>query len=138
MAVTPIIGTAGIRQLQRDLAAMAPDSLVEMREVIKGAMGPMLGAAKAKAYSHRQTGELGDRWSSSVRGTVGRLKNTLPQARPLEFGGTIAPKGGPIKLPTVGMVYGPGGAIDKGKSSTERNLLAGFERLARRHGFTGP
>lgn len=117
---------------------MAPDAAVEMRAVIRDAIRPMLGAAKAKAYAHRITGELGDNWHAAVRGTVGRLTNTLPQVRPLEFGGTIAPKGTPFTLPRLSMIYGPGGAIEKGKDDAERLLLVGFERLARRHGFNGP
>lgn len=139
MAVTPIIATGGIRKLQRDLKAMVPGAVVEMRQTIKGALAPMLRVAKEQAYKRRQTGELGDAWIASVRGTSGALRNRLPQARPLEFGGTIAPKGTPISLaPATNMVYGPGGAIEEGKHETERGLLLGFERLSRRNGFTGP
>lgn len=138
MAVTPIIATGGLRKLQRDLRAMIPDAAVEARQVIKAALGPMLRVAQDQGLARAQTGELGDSWRATVRGTVGKLSNPLPQANPLEFGGTIAPKGTPISLaPATHMIYGPGGAIEQGKDETERELLVGFERLAHRHGFGG-
>ena len=138
MPVTPIIATGGLRKLQRDLRAMIPDAARETRETVKEALQPMVAVARSRGHSRRQTGELGDSWKATMRGAQGALTNPLPQAKPLEFGGTIAPRGTPISLaPATNMVYGPGGAIEKGKAETERRLLTGFASLARRHGFGG-
>lgn len=134
MAVTPLIATGGIRALQRDFRAMIPDSAVEIREIIKGAIGPMLQVAKDNAPGSGHT--IGSPWRATVRGSVGTLTNPHPGAAPWEFGGTIAPRGTPITLtPPAHMIYGGGGAIEKAKGDVEKELIIGFERLARRHGF---
>lgn len=135
MVVAPVIATAGVRRLQADLRRGIPESAVLVRGIVKAALAPMLLVAHAQADKHRDTGELGASWSSRVRGAQGRLDNPLPQAKPLEFGGTIAPKGTPIKLPELNMIYGEGGAIREGKDETERLLRVGFEALARRINF---
>lgn len=138
MPVRPVILTAGLRELQRDFKAMIPEANVEIRQTIKGSLEPMVKIAQAQANKRRQTGELADTWRAVARGASGALINRLPQAAPLEFGGTIAPKGTPISLaPKMNMVYGPGGAVQKGKAITEQLLETGFERIVHRHGFSG-
>lgn len=136
MAVTPIIATGGLRRLQAQFRAMVPDAAREVREVVKDALQPMVAVARTQGHARRRTGELGDAWKATMRGASGAITNRLPQARPLEFGGTIAPKGTPISLaPATHMVYGPGGAIERGKGITEVALRVGFAKLAGRHGF---
>lgn len=135
MPVTPVIAMGGLRKLQADLRKGIPEAAVEARLIVKQAMEPMLLVAHAQADKHRQSGELGAAWSARVSGARGSLVNPLPQASPLEFGGTIAPRGTPISLPKLGMVYGPEGALTQAKQAVERNLLRGFDVLSRRINF---
>lgn len=132
----PLIYAPGLRALQRDLKAIGAGGDVQVRNTIRKSMIPMLAVAKRQAMKRAQTGELADNWRAVVRGASGALINRLPQSSPLEFGQTIAPKGTPISLaPRTDMVYGPDGAIQKGKPITERLLADNFDHLFRSNGF---
>lgn len=137
MPVTPQILTLGLRNLQRDLRAMVPGAEVETRLVVKSALRPMQRVAITQSPGTHRT--IGGRWTISMRGSSGALTNRHPGARPWEFGGHITPnperQPGGITFRAAHMVYGPGGAIEETRDDVERNLLMGFQRLAREHGW---
>jgi len=117
----------------RDFRAMAAGAGIEVRRVVKDSLDPMVAAAKRQAPGTGVT--IGGPWRSQMSGDSGKIENTHPGAGPHEFGGTIAPRGVPITFEKAHMVYGPGGALEATKGDMIGGLIAGFERLARRHGW---
>lgn len=123
----PLIVTAGMRRLQRDLRLMAPDAALEVRQVVKGAIQPIADVAASR--TRRDSGLLAVSWNTSVRGASGAVVNRQPYVGPHEFGW---PARG---IEPMQALYGKAGGLAAGREYAERALIDGMSALARRRGW---
>lgn len=86
----------GLRELQRDLKAIQPDARKEITKALKG--GAQLVQRTGKPYIARQSGELEAGWRAGATMLKGYVRNRVPYAGVLEFGGQIAPRGTPFTI----------------------------------------
>src|SRR5436190_13452137 len=94
----------GLAELRRDLRRMQPDTLKEVREVLKHSAE--IVAANARTRAPRQTGKLAASIRAGTAGNSAVVRSRLPYAAVHEFGGTIRPKGAPILIKRREMVTG--------------------------------
>jgi hypothetical protein len=120
----------GLADLRRDLRKMQPAALKEIRDVLKHSAE--IVAVEARARAPRLTGKL----AASIRpGTAGNsavVRSRLPYAVVHEFGGTIRPRGAPIRIKRREMVTG---ALAHRQDAIVRALADGIDRAAARNGW---
>jgi phage gpG-like protein len=90
------VNVDGLKQLRKDLRGVDRDALKEVQKVLKDAAG--LAAITASELAPRRTGELARSYRAFTRGNVAGVRSPLPYAGVVEYGGTIRPKGVPIKF----------------------------------------
>ena len=125
------IDVEGLGQFRRDLRAIGGPPLVrELREVLKHAAE--IAARQASVLAPRKTGRLARSYRPFTRGNTAGVRSRLPYAGVIEFGGTISPKGTPIDIRRYEPVTR---AVEQRADAVEAELAAGFDDLARAHGF---
>jgi phage gpG-like protein len=120
----------GLAQLRRDLRKMQPDTLKEVRGVLKHSAE--IVAATARARAPRRTGRLAASIRATTAGNRAVVRSPLPYAAVHEFGGTIRPRGAPIRIRRSEMVTG---ALERNRDRIANALLDGLDDVARRHGW---
>src|ERR1044072_7305494 len=91
------IRVQGLREFQRDLRKLEPETAKLLRADIKAVAERV--AVEARSHAVRRTG----RYAASIRPYVtargASIGSRLPQAGVLHWGGTIRPRGGPATVP---------------------------------------
>ena len=90
------IETDGLREFRRDLKRLSPELDKELRGELKEAAGRV--AREASTLAPRRTGRLAGSYRTSVTLRSASIRSRLPYAQVIEYGGTIEPKGAPIKI----------------------------------------
>ena len=87
----------GYKQLQRDLKAIEPAARRELTKGLK--TGAQLVKRRGMPYVARGiTGKLAADWRAGATQKQAYIRNRVPYAGVLEFGGTIQPKGTPFTI----------------------------------------
>lgn len=138
MAVAPQVGLVGARSLRRDLNRMIPGTGKLVTGVLRETIQPLAADARSRApvgtgENDPHPGQLRDRLRGVAYSTNASIRDTLPYAPVHEFGGTIRPKGTPIKIEGKHFVYD---AIDAQKDDIIAKLTEAFGPWARRYGWT--
>src|SRR4051812_28631651 len=92
----PAVQTHGLAELRRDLKRLDPLVDRELRDSIREAAGKV--AVTAGALAPFRTGELAHSIRPYVSGARASVGSTLPYAGVVHWGGTIRPRGVPIKF----------------------------------------
>lgn len=125
-----VVHVEGLRALRRDIRKMQPDTVRELRKVIKDAA--QIVAEEARTRAPVRTGRLAGSIRATTSGDKGIVRSPLPYAAVHEFGGTIRPKGAPIAIRGSHMVYG---ALDNKRDAVIDALGDGIENAARHNGW---
>ena len=87
----------GLKELRRDLRRM--ELKAEGRGLTKALkVGAEKVAEGARPLAPRRTGKLSASYRAGAAGTTAFVRSRLPYAGVQEFGGTIRPKGGAVKI----------------------------------------
>lgn len=87
----------GLEEFQRDIKRMAPDQRREIPKALR--KSAVLVHRTGMPFVARRTGTLGAAWRVGANQRDGAfVRNRLPQAGVLEFGGTIRPRGTPFTV----------------------------------------
>lgn len=121
----------GLARLRRDLRAMQPAALREVREVLKA--GAATVAERARPNAPRRTGNLADSYRAGTAGNTAFLRSRLPQAGVHEYGGVIAPRGVPLRIKQSRPI---GRGLDATQDRLVEQIAEGFEAVARRNGWS--
>lgn len=120
----------GLAALRRDLRAMRPDALREVRVVLKA--GAKRVADRAVPYAPRRTGALRESIKAGTAGDSAFVRSTLPYAEAHEWGATIAPRGTEFRIQRSRFI---GRAVRDESDKVLEEVGAGLERVAMRHGW---
>jgi phage gpG-like protein len=120
----------GLAQLRRDLRHIEPGAVREIRDVLKSSAELVAHAARADAP--RKTGNLADSIRATTSGARGVVRSALPYANVQHWGGTIAPKGTPIKIKGTLFVSRH---VERLTDRIVDELGDGIERVAARNGW---
>jgi hypothetical protein len=93
----PPVHVDGLRELQRDLKRLEPETAKLLRADIKAVVGRV--AAEARMAAVQRTGAYAASIRPYVTARGASVGSRLPQAGVLHFGGTIRPRGVPIVFP---------------------------------------
>lgn len=124
-----------IKKLQLDLGALTPALDLELRAVVRE--GAAIIAAEAAVLAPRRSGKLASRYRPFALhgrdyGVKAGVRNTLPYANVIEYGGTIRPRGVPI-------VFQPraplGTAVERDADAVLEAVTKAFDRIVRRQGW---
>lgn len=122
----------GLAELRKSLSATDKGALKEVQAITKRAAGVVLSRAEVNARAFRRTGRLAGSGKASTSGTKGVVRFTVPYAKVHEYGGTIAPRGTPIKIKRREFV---GHALDSEQERVLETFARGFDDLAKRSGW---
>lgn len=86
----------GLRDLQRDLKALAPDARRDITRALKE--GAQEVSRAARPLTARRTGKLAGSWRPGATQMKGFVKSRIPYAGVQEYGGVIRPKGAPVTI----------------------------------------
>jgi hypothetical protein len=86
----------GLAEFRRDLRLMEPEVGKDVQRVLRGAVAMV--AAQASLLAPRKTGALAGSYRPYTRGNRAGVRSRLPYAGVVEYGGTISPRGTPIKF----------------------------------------
>jgi phage gpG-like protein len=128
-----MILASGLREFRRDLARIDKDLGKAVSQHLRGVASTVRGAAREKAETFRQSGELARSYRYSVRAKGASIYSNSPYAGVHEFGGTIRPRGTPIEIEKRAPIYG---AIADKAAFVEEELGDVLEVVAGRHGFS--
>lgn len=120
----------GLRELRRDLRQLQPDAAKEIRTVLKGAAE--IVAAAARADAPRKTGRLADSIRGTTAGDRGVVRSKLPYANVQHWGGTIAPRGTPIRIRATEFVAKN---LERRAEHIVEAIGDGIERAAQKNGW---
>lgn len=90
------IEVEGLREFRRDLRRLEPEIDKQLRADIRKAVRTV--AAEAAAIAPRRSGALAASYKPFVTSRGAGVASTLPYAPIIEYGGTINPRGVPIKF----------------------------------------
>ena len=90
------IRVEGLAQLRKDLRDMQPDARKEVTRALKE--GATLVAKASGPFAARKTGKLAGSFRAGASGNTAFVRSRVPYAGVQEFGGTIRPKGAPVKI----------------------------------------
>jgi hypothetical protein len=120
----------GLRDFRRDLKRLDKDLPKELNKELKEVVGKV--AVDAALNVNRRTGETGRNYRPFTRGNVSGVRNPLPWAGVLEFGGEIAPKGTPFTIRKQEPITR---AIERRRDQLVEDIGDAIERSAHRAGF---
>jgi phage gpG-like protein len=123
-----IEGLADVRKSLRKLERS--DESREVTQALK--KGAAVVAARARPLSARQTGKLAAGWRPGTSGNKAFVRNRVPYAGVHEFGGTIHPRGVPIKIHASPSATW---ALEDNEVRILRLVEDALGVLARRHGW---
>lgn len=122
----------GLKAFRRSLRQMQPDTLREVRNVLKSSAEIVRGRAQSNAESFRRTGNLAGSYRAGTAGNTAFVRSRHPGAGVNEYGGVIAPRGVPIRFaprkPTLR-------ALDATEGQIVDRLSDGIDAVARRNGW---
>jgi hypothetical protein len=90
------VRTEGLRDFRRDLKRLDPQLDKELRDELKVAVTRV--AVRAAATAPRRSGRLARSYRPFLTMRGAGVASTLPYAPVIEYGGTISPRGTPIKI----------------------------------------
>lgn len=121
----------GYKELQRDLKAIAPAQRKELTKGLK--TGAQLVKRKGAPYVARgATGKLAGGWRAGATQKQAYVRNRVPYAGVIEFGGTISPKGTPF---TIAAQPSMTRALEDNTDQIVEAIGDALEAVARRHGW---
>ncbi|MDP2712310.1 MAG: HK97 gp10 family phage protein [Solirubrobacteraceae bacterium] len=120
----------GLAQLRRDLRRMQPETLREVRGVLKDAATVV--ARRAQATAPKRTGNLADSYRAGTAGNTAFVRSRLPYAGVHEYGGTIRPRGTPIVIKRSAPITT---ALRDNEDQIVKKVSDGMDRVARRNGW---
>jgi hypothetical protein len=95
--VADAVRVEGLAALRKDLRKLEhSDQAREVTKALKEGAG--LVATTARPFTARSTGKLAAGWRAGTAGNTAFVRNRVPYAGVQEFGGTIRPKGAPVKI----------------------------------------
>lgn len=121
----------GLRELRRAFKAISPELDREVREYLKAFAAKV--AADAARRAPRRTGRLAKSIKPSVTQKQVAIQSRVPYAATHEYGGTIRPRGTPIRIKKSRMM---GRAVDAHRDEAVRNVKGLIDHVSRRNGFT--
>lgn len=124
----PAVEVKGLREFRRDLKQLDVDADKELRKELKVAGETALHGADVPTRS----GALARSLKISVTAKRITLYSTLPYAGVVHWGGTIEPRGVPIRFPRTEFLSK---AVDQGAAQAEQNVADAVDRAARRAGW---
>jgi hypothetical protein len=113
----------GLRSLDVNLDRQLRDYIKEMSEEV---------ASVARQRAPRKSGKLSKSIKSSVTQTRASVYSNLPYAAVQEWGGTIRPKGVPIKIEGRQMIYS---AVKDKSADVEDHMGRLFDSISSTSGF---
>jgi Bacteriophage HK97-gp10, putative tail-component len=121
----------GLRDLQRDLKAFAPDARRDVTRALKEGAGEV--ARAAGPLSAWRSGKLAGSWRPGASTMKGYVRSRLPYAGVIEYGGTIRPKGAPVEIKAH-----PAGtrALQLKEDGIVEKVGDALMRVAARHGWS--
>lgn len=125
-----LVRVEGLREFQRDLRRLEPETAKLLRADIKAAAE--LAATEARADAPRRTGRYAASIKTYVTQKGASIGSRLPQAGVLHFGGTIRPRGVPIIFPARPVVSD---AVDRNTDHIVEQLGDAVEQAALRTGW---
>lgn len=90
------VNVHGLAELRRDLRAQDRETLKEVQGALK--RGAELTAREAASLAPNRTGQLAAGYRPFTRGNIAGVRNRVPYAGVIEYGGTISPKGTRIEI----------------------------------------
>ncbi|MDQ3730316.1 MAG: hypothetical protein M3355_12095 [Actinomycetota bacterium] len=141
MASTIRVGVHGLGELRRDLDAVSLGLSREVSLALKRAAETVLPTVKAftpvgpgpepnRQHPHDQLPHIRDTLAARSTGTVAQIVSDHPGAPVHEWGGTISPGGGAIRIAESAMAGRAGQAHIE---DVERVMADGIDRLCARH-----
>lgn len=97
MAQRAEVTVTGLRELRKDLRRLPGQTNKELSGELKRAIGPVL--VQARSLAPQRTGRLAGSLKPFVLGTRVGIRSRLPYANVVHWGGTISPRGTPIRFP---------------------------------------
>jgi len=119
-----------LQPLRKALRAVDKDALRDVQTVTKRAAEVV--AVEARSRAPRRTGRLAGSIRATTSGARGIVRSPLPYAPVHEYGGTIEPRGTPIRIKRREYITG---ALEEKQDQVRDELARGFNEVARRHGF---
>lgn len=113
------IDTSGLRELQRDLRRIDKNLGKAINRSIREIANEIRDEIRGSTQRPYRTGKLRRSVKSSVRARGASLVTKLPQAPVFEWGGTIRPRGAPIKIERTEFIRGQ---VIKHRDETEKAL----------------
>lgn len=120
----------GLAEMRRDLKRLDPLIDRELRDAIKE--GAEKVAVTAGALAPHRSGDLAHSIRAFVSGARASVGSTLPYAGVVNWGGTISPRGVPIKFERLEFTTR---AIEDHADQIVEDIGDGVERAARRAGW---
>lgn len=120
----------GLREFQRDLKRLEPETAKLLRADIKAAAARV--AVEARSAAVKRTGAYAASIRPYVTARGASIGSRLPQAGVLHFGGTIRPRGVPITFPARPVVSE---AVDRNTDRIVNEIGDAVETAARRTGW---
>jgi hypothetical protein len=90
------VETDGLRDFRRDLRRLEPEVDKELRKELRQAV--LIVAARAAQLAPKQSGALARSYRPFVTQTMAGIRSSLPYAPVIEYGGSIEPRGTPIRF----------------------------------------
>lgn len=120
----------GLREFRRDLRRIDPEVDKELRTSIRQSADRI--RAEAASVAPYRSGALSRSLRISVTQRSASIYSTLPYAPVVHWGGTIEPKGVPIKFRRTEFISK---AVERGADQLAEDIADGVERAARRTGW---
>jgi hypothetical protein len=126
----------GLARLRKDLRSFDKAANRALGIELRSAAGLIAAEANANAPGHDRDPDPSQTLKGSLRpfvsGTKVGVRSRLPYAAPLEWGGTISPRGAPINLKRSRFL---GRAIHDQLEAFEDRLVDTIEAVAAKHGW---
>lgn len=120
----------GLRELQRDLKRLEPETAKLLRTDIKVMAARIAGEARGNAVTRTGAYARSIRPYATMKGAS--VGSRLPQAGVLHFGGTIAPRGVPIEFAARPIISD---ALDRNTDRLVNEMADAVELAAHRTGW---
>lgn len=120
----------GYSAFRRSLRRLDKDLDTQLRDYVKEIAGEV--AEEARKRTPVRSGALQNSIRASVTQKRATIYSTKPYAGVVEWGGTIRPKGAPIKFDAARMMVG---AVESKSEEVEARMLRIFDSLTSTSGF---
>lgn len=128
----PPVRLEGFKEFRRDLKKLEPDVAKRLQQDIKQAAGKVASSASSAAQSYAKTGKYARSIKPYVTAKGASVGSRLPQAGVLHYGGTIRPRGVPIKFPARPVIST---ALDQQTDQIINDLGDAVEQAAKHAGW---